>query len=250
MSTTPRSRKSRLAGAMAAKAVIDQPVEEPAEPAEAAEASAPEQVEEPPAAEVPHQVETAAVAEEEEPQPVEAVTPAVAPEPEPEVIPPAASTPTIEPDHVEPEVIPPADPVPAEVPEPAPVPEPKPQAAAVRPDKPLQNAKVLAGVGSVDLGPELKHLRAVVETGRDQRRYVENLPRRSEKGTYLRLPVHLQDVLAEYCDRNTAPMGDLVAAVMDSYFRDIGALPPLGEGNRPVEKFFEKMRKQQRTYDY
>lgn len=231
MSTPTRSRKSRLAGAMAAKAVIEEP--------EKTEASPP----------------TLSVA----PDPVEPAAPVdqapEAPENTPDAAPvePMASTPTLDPDQVEPEVVPSADPGPIETPEVEPATQPQPRSVAPAAGEPLQKAQVLAGTGQIDLGPELKHLRAVVETGRDQRRYVENLPRRSEKGTYLRLPVHLQDVLAEYCDRNTAPMGDLVAAVMDSYFRDIGALPPLGEGNRPVEKFFDKMRKQQqqqrRTYD-
>ncbi|WP_156698049.1 hypothetical protein [Nocardioides sp. Leaf285] len=45
-------------------------------------------------------------------------------------------------------------------------------------------------------------------------------------------------------------MADFITAVLDAYFRDLGALPPLGEGNRPVEEFFDRLRKQQQVYDY
>lgn len=113
-----------------------------------------------------------------------------------------------------------------------------------------QRAQVLAGTGQISLGSDLAHLHKVMANGRDQRRYVEDLPRRSDKGTYLRLPIHLQDTLAEYCDRNVAPMADFIAAVLDAYFRDIEILPPLGEGHRPNEKMLDKIRKQSRTYDY
>lgn len=220
--STARTKKSRLAGAMAAKASIPS--------AEGPEAGG---VEAAPAA---------PVAEEPAPAPA----PPVAPEPP---APPAApeATPTAEPP------APPTAPI-AEEPVPVPAPEatPEPPVAPVTEPvpAPLQKAQVLAGVAHVDIETDLKHLKAIVASGRDQRRYVENLPRRSEKGTYVRLPVHLQDVLAEYCDRNEAPMGDLVAAILDSYFRDIGALPPLGEGHRPIERFFAKIRRETRTYDY
>lgn len=144
----------------------------------------------------------------------------------------------------------------------SPIVEPEPEREAIpdaaeplREPEPIvrQAARVLAGrTESTDLGQpdDLIHLRRIIETGRDQRRYVEDLPRRSEKGTYMRLPVHLQDVLAEYCDRNTAPMADFIAALLDSYFRDIGVLPPLGKGHRPNEKVLDKIRKETRTYDY
>lgn len=97
----------------------------------------------------------------------------------------------------------------------------------------------------------LHHLAATMERGRNQRRWVEdNLPHRSERGTFMRLPVHLLDVLDEYCDRKDLPQQDFVAAVLDSYFRDLGALPPLGAGHHPDDRFFTELRRQQRSRDY
>ena len=97
----------------------------------------------------------------------------------------------------------------------------------------------------------LHNLAATMERGRNQRRWVEdNLPHRSERGTFMRLPVHLLDVLDEYCDRRDLPQQDFVAAVLDSYFRDLGALPPLEAGHHPDERFFTEMRRQQRSRDY
>lgn len=172
---------------------------------------------------------------------------------------PVEPPPVVEP-VVEPGVEPSLDPEPIPTPDPPTEPGTEPGTAA---DPPLQTARVLAtgmrkspgprtppAPKPTKAGPTLDHLRLVMAGGRDQRRYVADLPRRSDKGTYLRLPVHLQDVLAEYCDRNDAPMADFIAAVLDGYFRDLGALPPLGEGNRPDEEFFENLRKQARSYDY
>lgn len=96
-------------------------------------------------------------------------------------------------------------------------------------------------------GVALDHLRAVMLTGADQRRYVEDLPARTGKGTFVKLPIHLQDVLREYCNRyKGAPQQDLIAAILDAYFRDLGALPPLGTGHRPVDEFFDDLRDKQR----
>lgn len=238
MSTsTPRSRKSRLGAAMASKAVIDTDrpeAEEPEHKPSLSLAPTPAEPDSPAAPEPDAEPETRTDQDQPAAATDGAAGPVSADEPEDE---PEAVT-TREPDPVV-----------------APAPEPKattPRKKATTPAAaaPVQTAQVLAGVPQVSIEQDLTHLRSLIATGRDQRRYVEDLPQRTGKGTYLRLPVHIQDVLGEYCDRNTAPMADLIAALLDSYFRDIGALPPLGEGNRPVEKFFDKMRKETRSYDY
>lgn len=100
------------------------------------------------------------------------------------------------------------------------------------------------------LKQDLSHLRLIIDTGRDQRRYVEDLPPRTARSTHIRLPAHLQDLLAEYCDRNKAPMADLITAIVDAFFRDVGALPRLGEGHQPNEEFLAKARREARTHDY
>lgn len=129
-------------------------------------------------------------------------------------------------------------------------PEPEPRVEPLREDS-ADDANTQQPGWAVEAALATAHLRQIMTTGADQRRYVADLPRRNDRGTYLRLPVHLQDVLSEYCDRKTSPMNDFVAAVLDSYFRDIGALPPAGEGNRPVAEFFERQRSQERErYDY
>jgi hypothetical protein len=140
---------------------------------------------------------------------------------------------------------------PEEGPEPV---EPEPVAEKPAPRRRKTSATTTSGTSSTEATPStlgLHNLAATMERGRNQRRWVEdNLPHRSERGTFMRLPVHLLDVLDEYCDRRDLPQQDFVAAVLDSYFRDLGALPPLGAGHHPDEQFFAEMRRQQRSRDY
>lgn len=127
---------------------------------------------------------------------------------------------------------------------------PTPPAEETTPEPAATEPREPSTADQAQLDP-LTHLRRVMENGPYQSRYVEDLPPRSGKGTYVRLPMHLQDALAGYCDRNTAPMGDFVAAVLDSFFRDIGLLPPLGEGHRPNEEMLDRLRREaRRSYDY
>lgn len=150
---------------------------------------------------------------------------------------------------------------PDDEPEAAPSPdaEPEPEAAKPAPRRrkasttstSAQTGDTTAAPPPLPAGPALHNLAATMERGRNQRRWVEdNLPHRSERGTFMRLPVHLLDVLDEYCDRRDLPQQDFVAAVLDSYFRDLGALPPLEAGHHPDERFFTEMRRQQRSRDY
>jgi hypothetical protein len=245
-SPSPAGRKSRLNAAMQKKATVttaaveEEPVDSPAQ-AKAALSLAPTPTEE----ETPQGEVTPTTTAEQEPREsapdaVEEVSAEEVPE---DLIAENTSLPEIE--GASERIV---DSAPAAVSEVAPR---TPTADSAPAGKPLaQKAQVLAGVGQIRIEDDMVHLRRLIESGRDQRRYVEDLPRISDKGTYLRLPIHLKDVLGEYCDRNVAPMADFIAALLDSYFRDIGILPPLGEGHRPNEKALDKIRKESRSYDY
>lgn len=101
-----------------------------------------------------------------------------------------------------------------------------------------------------DYDIDLVHIRTAMARGRDQSDYFAKLPKPTGRGTNVRLPPHLQDILKHFCDPIDAPIQELVAVVLDAFFRDLGALPPLGEGHRPKREFFDALRQDEFASDY
>lgn len=132
---------------------------------------------------------------------------------------------------------------------PAPAPKtttesPAAQKAEVRAEPVVQVASSQAGAAAAREGAtevvRHVHIQQVMDGGRDARPYLQGLTDKGDATTF-RLPKHVKAALVAYCDKRDAPMDALVGAVLDAYFRDLGLLPPKGEGNRPNTEFLSKM---------